>query len=212
MKQLFSFKCAIDAAVVLLISTTGAAPAFAKTLLSSSYSINTATGIGSLTDQGGNQLTDGLFGTTDISSGTLEDPWVGWTNIGAGPNAIFLTFNFSNLENIASVNIDFLKETADFVFLPDGVLINGQSTSVNPNALADPGQGFLTFSSVGLTTQTVQIEIDRAGSGFNILIDEVTFNGTDAVAGAPEPATLGTIGAGLLGLMLIARRRAVSKA
>jgi hypothetical protein len=58
-----------------------------------------------------------------------------------------------------------------------------------------------------LNTQTLQIELDRAGTGFHILIDEVTFDGNASTApSAPEPATLGIIGGGLLGLALIGQR------
>lgn len=115
----------------------------------------------------------------------LRSPGVGWINT----NAIFLTFNLGSAANVTSVGIDFLKETQDFTFLPDSVSINGQLFPVDPNALGNPATGFLTFAPVGLSTQTVQIEIDRANTGFHILIDEVTFDGSPVSSAAPEPVS-----------------------
>jgi len=108
--------------------------------------------------------------------------------------------------NVTSVGIDFLKETQDFTFLPDSVSINGQLFPVDLDALGNPATGFLTFAPAGLSAQTVQIEIDRANTGFHILIDEVTFDGSPVSSAVPEPAAASLIGIGLLGLAMIGRR------
>jgi PEP-CTERM motif len=169
----------------------------------SSYTINTPTEA-SFPDDTGLQLTDGSFGSIDLSSSAAFYPWVGWLNT----NAISMTFNFSSIQSVTSVSIDFLNETQNFVFLPDSVNIGGQVFVINGNALGNPATGFLTFIlPSAINTQSLAVELDRASTGFHILIDEVTFDGGTAATGAPEPATFGMIGAGLLGLAFWTRRR-----
>jgi PEP-CTERM motif len=178
-------------------------PVFAGPITVSSYTINTATEA-SFPDDTGLQLTDGLFGSTDLSSSAAFFPWVGWLNT----NAISMTFNFGSIQSITSVSIDFLLETQNFAFLPDSVNIGGQVFSVDPNAIGNPATGFLTFNlSSAINTQSLAVELDKANTGFHILIDEVTFDGGTAATGAPEPATFGMIGAGLLGVAFWTRRR-----
>ena len=186
----------------LLISLICTLPAFAGPLTVSSYTINSATEA-PYPDDTGNQLTDGAFGTTDLISLGANVPWVGWINT----NAISMTFNFSSVQAITSVSIDFLKETANFAFLPDSVNIGGQVFSVDPNAIGDPATGFVTFNlSSPISTQSLAVELDKANTGFHILIDEVTFDGNTATT-TPEPATFAIIGAGLVILALKARKR-----
>lgn len=187
---------------VLTLGAVTSMPALAGLITASSYTINTPTET-PYPDDTGSQLTDGSFGTTDLVSAGAAVPWVGWINT----NAIFLTFNFAAVNNITAVGIDFLKETQNFAFLPDFVSVNGQLFAVDPNALPNSATGFIIFSPVGLNTQTVNIEIDRASTGFHILIDEVEFNGSVVTSGAaPEPATLPLMGTALLGLAAVGRR------
>src|SRR5579871_80618 len=150
----------------LLIYVTCLMPAFAGPITVSSYTINSATEA-PYPDDTGTQLTDGEFGTTDLISLGANVPWVGWINT----NAISMTFNFASVQAISSVSIDFLKETVNFTFLPDSVNIGGQVFSVDPNALADSSTGFLTFNlSSPINTQSLAVELDKANSGFHILI------------------------------------------
>jgi hypothetical protein len=177
-------------------------PVFAGPITVSSYTINTPTEA-PYPDDTGVQLIDGSFGTTDLSSSGAAIPWVGWINT----NAISMTFNFSSIQSITAVSIDFLLETQNFAFLPDSINIGGQVFSIDPNAIGNPATGFLTFNlSSAINTQSLAVELDRASTGFHILIDEVTFAGNSTSA-TPEPATFAIIGSGLLGLALIARRR-----
>ena len=178
-------------------------PVFAGPIAVSSYTINSPTEP-TYPDDSGTQLTDGSFGSTDLSSSTVSLPWVGWINT----NAISMTFNFSSLQSITSVSIDFLNETPDFVFLPDSVNIGGQVFPVAPDALGNPARGTLTFDlATAINTQSLGIEIDRANTGFHILIDEVSFAGS-AAASAPEPGSIAIVGAGLLALAAALARRA----
>jgi hypothetical protein len=187
-----------------LAPLVGAAQIFAGPLTVSSYTINTPTEI-SYPDDTGTQLTDGFFGSTNIFSAPAAVPWVGWM----GANAISMTFNFATPETINSVSIDFLNETSQtFVFLPDSVLIGGHVFPVASNAIPNPSTGFITFVlPTSLTTSSIQIELDKAGSGgFHELIDEVTFDGTTPASGVPEPATLPVIGGALLALAAAGKR------
>lgn len=177
-------------------------PGNAGTITVSSYTINTPPE-SSYPDDTGVQLTDGSFGTTDLNN---PGPWVGWLNT----NAISMTFNFGSIQSVGSVSIDFLLETENLADLPDSVNIGGQIFPVDADAFADafgdPGTGFLTFNlTSAINTQSLAVELDKAGSGFHILIDEVTFDSNTAAT--PEPATFGVIGAGLIVLGLMARRR-----
>ena len=170
----------------------------------SSYTINTPTESG-YPDDTGVQLIDGLFGTIDLISAGAAVPWVGWINT----DAISMTFNFSSIQSVTSVSIDFLLETVNFSYLPDSVNIGGQIFPIDSvafkNQYGDSGTGFLTFNlSSAINTQSLAVELDKAGSGFHILIDEVTF-ASNTTAGTPEPATLGLIGGGLLGLAILSR-------
>jgi hypothetical protein len=182
------------------------APVFAGPILVSSYTINTPTEP-SYPDDTGVQLIDGLFGTTDLVSPGAAIPWVGWN----GTSVMSMTFNFSSVQSITAVSIDFLLETVNFSYLPDSVNIGGQIFPVDSVAFkalyGDAGTGFLTFNlPSAINTQSLAVELDKPNSGVHILIDEVTFAG-GAAAGAPEPATFGMIGAGLFGLAFWARRR-----
>lgn len=180
--------------------------AFASPITVSSYTINSATEA-PYPDDTGVQLIDGSFGTTDLISAGAAIPWVGWINT----NAISMTFNFSTIQSITAVSIDFLLETANFAYLPDSVNIGGQIFPVDSVAFAtlygNAGTGFVTFNlPTAIDTQSLAVELDKANTGFHILIDEVTFAG-NATTGTPEPATFAIIGTGLLGLALTARRR-----
>lgn len=186
----------------LLVCLICVLPAFAGPIAVSSYTINSATEA-PYPDDTGLQLTDGAFGTTDLISLGANVPWVGWINT----NAMSMTFNFSSVQSISSVSIDFLKETANFAFLPDSVNIGGQVFSVDPNAIGDPATGFVTFNlSSPISTQSLAVELDKANSGFHVLIDEVTFAGNTTTTTTPEPATFAIIGAGLLVLTLVRKR------
>jgi hypothetical protein len=191
----------------LLLSALWIPPVLAVPIPVSSYVISTPPEP-SFLDSTGTQLTDGVFGSPNID--VNPNGWVGWINAsGAGPNAIFITFDFGSVQTITAVTIDFLKLTQNFVFLPDSVSVGRQSFPVDPNALTNASRGPLTFTpGAPLDTQTLQVELDRAGTGFHILIDEVTFDGNVSTAppSAPEPATLGMIGGGLLGLTIIRQR------
>lgn len=187
---------------LLLVTAFWALPVLAVPIPVSSYTITTPPEV-SYVDSTGKQLTDGIFGDPNINGGSSN--WVGWINSsGAGPNAIFITFNFGSVQTITSATIDFLRLEQNFVFLPDSVSVGGQSFPVDPNALANGSSSPLTFTpSAPLNTQTLQIELDRAGTGFHILIDEVTFDGIGSTGpSTPEPSTLGMVG-GMLVLAMV---------
>ena len=157
-----------------LVSALWVSPILTVPIPASSYVISTPPEP-SFLDSTGTQVTDGIFGDPNIVQNS--NGWVGWINAsGVGPNAIFITFNFGSVQTIASATIDFLKLTQNFVFLPVSGSVGGQSFPMDPNALANGSSGPLTFTpSIPVNTQTLQIELDRAGTGFHILIDEVTF-------------------------------------
>lgn len=198
----------------LALAATVSVPAWAGPITPSSYTITTPTEP-SYPDDTGTQLTDGLFGNTNIFSAPAAFPWVGWMNTTNASMAIIMTFNFASPVTINSVSIDYLNESSGtFVSLPDDEIIGGHLITIPTNAIPDPSTGSITFSPPpGLTTSSLQIELDKAGNGFHVLIDEVTFDGTVATApGVPEPSTLGLMWIGLpalagLGWRLTHKRR-----
>jgi len=195
-------RLSVEWILILALGAVASMPAFAAPITVSSYTISTPTEV-SYPDDTGTQLTDGAFGSTNIFSAPAAVPWVGWLNT----NAIVMTFNFASPQTINSVSIDFLYETSGtFVFLPDSAVIGGQTFTIPSNAIPDPSTGFITFTLSGLTTSSIQVELDKANSGFHELIDEVTFDGSPATSGVPEPATLPLIGTALLGLTGLAKR------
>ncbi len=180
-KNKFVLRASLTADVMAMWMT----PTFASQIAVRSYTINTPNEP-SFPDDTGIQLTDGGFGPVAINSGTDGIPWVGWIST----NTMLMTYNFASAQAVDSVQIDFPNEGGIFTFLPDSVTINGQNFLVASNAIPDPSRGFITFNaSPELNTQTVTVQLNCAGSGFHVLIDEVQFFGGEAAPSpTPEPA------------------------
>jgi hypothetical protein len=127
----------------------------------------------SYSDETGNQLTDGIFGTDDIlsdqGSGTAFD-WVGWTDL---TEPITLTFTLQADASIGVIEIGIYHRDGLGIFVPSRVTINGQSFDLSSDEIPNNQRMDLTFPGP-FTAPTVTIVLNHRGRGW-ILIDEVHF-------------------------------------
>jgi len=123
-------------------------------------------------DETGQQLTDQILGANDINLNLGNGPayeWVGWRQ--ANP---ILTFHFSNIVAITSVQIGFHHNTANKTALPSMVTIGSRAYSLTGNELANGSRGFLDFPGNWLTNNLI-ISLSDSDPSLWIFVDEIRF-------------------------------------
>ena len=155
-------------------SPTPTAPAFTSSLPILAYTAP-AGGIGMVSyfDDGGSQLSDGIFGSDDIladlGNGTAYE-WVGWSE---STDPITLTFTLDGEAGIAAVQIGFNHRDGLGIFVPGSVTINGTSFELESEAVPNNQRADLTFTGP-FQGPVVEIVLHHRGRGW-ILVDEVKF-------------------------------------
>jgi len=131
------------------------------------------TGMVSYSDETGNQLTNGIFGTDDIlsdqGSGTAFE-WVGWTDL---TEPVTLTFRLQTDASIGAIEIGIYHRDGLGIFVPSRVTIKGQSFDLSSGEVPNNQRMDLTFTGP-FTGPTVTIVLNHRARGW-ILIDEVRF-------------------------------------
>lgn len=176
----------------------------AAVITPTSYSFTPAADVG-YPDSGGTELTDGVLAAGVVNDPATDGvPYVAWNNV----PLVTITFQFDQSYNFSTVQLGFLRSTSfNFAYLPTAVSIAGQDFSVDPAAITNNSRGFVPFSPVGLTANSITLEMTPT-SGLWLLMDEVVFEGSvpDTGGGVPEPATVGLIGLSAV-LMAFAYRK-----
>ena len=147
-------------------------------------------------DDGGGQLTDGIFGGPlwydDLGNGNAYE-WVGWRTV--NPT---LTFSFSPAVSIASVTLGFSRGSGGGVFLPSSVTIAGQSFTLTGEEFSDNLRQDLVFTlATPFTGGDLAINLSDENGNW-IFLDEVRFTAV------PEPHAVWFVG--LAGVTVVARR------
>jgi predicted small lipoprotein YifL len=131
------------------------------------------TGMVSYQDDTGSQLTDGAKGSDDILT-ELENgiayEWVGWTDL---TEPVTLTFTLPAGTKVSAVEIGLYHRDGLGIFVPSGVMINGENFSPDAGAVPNNQRRDLTFSG-SFDGPVVTIVLNHRGRGW-ILVDEVRF-------------------------------------
>jgi len=131
------------------------------------------TGMVTLLDDTGSQLSDGIKGTddflADLGSGSAYE-WVGWTDL---TEPVTLTFTFEGDNDIASVEIGFNHREGLGIFVPQIVTINGVDFELSADAVPNNQRKDIVFKGP-FSGSEVQIVLHHRGRGW-ILVDEVHF-------------------------------------
>jgi hypothetical protein len=194
----------LGAGVVLALTTS----AQAQFVVPTSYTATPAQGQaqgGSFNyfDDGGVQLTDGILGANDwaanLGNGNAYE-WVGWISV--DPT---MTFTFSAPVNITQVQIGFNRGGGG-VNLPTTVTVNGGVTNLTGEEISLGTRGFLNFNTT-FTGNNLIVSLADNNAGSWIFVDEVRFVGAPVASSAPEPGTLALLGMGMLGGMVVLKKR-----
>jgi hypothetical protein len=131
------------------------------------------TGMVTLMDDTGEQLTDGIKGIddflADLGYGSAYE-WVGWTDL---TEPVTLTFAFEGDTNIASVEIGINHRDGLGIFVPQRVTINGSEFELSADEVPNNQRKDVVFNGP-FSGPEVQIVLHHRGRGW-ILVDEVHF-------------------------------------
>lgn len=182
------------------------------------------------------RLTDGVLGTLDILPGETvafsNGTWSGYFAGDGGVGHPRVDLDLGGTYQVKSVEVQYLIEASPFIFAPqpvdfesDGVIdanamsIFGSSDGISYNPIGTSNAFEPIFGpagSIALGTRdarTAVIDFGPAGvAATHIRVDVRTpfnwiFLGEITVNQVPEPAALGLIGPGLMGLLVARRRR-----
>jgi hypothetical protein len=172
----------------------------------------------SYADEGGTQLTDGIYGPSRLRSQEDAVPYVGWQ-----APLVTINFNFAEQTTFNSVTVSSLQAWIGNIALPDVFLYSstdGQnwtqvSSLITPESSVNNYQkGSLTLSGLDFTTEFLQIQLGRNNIGKWIFVDEIDFDGfvpsTSETVGTNVPevsSTLALLGLGMSSLVLFRRRK-----
>lgn len=188
-----------------------------------SYTFDQATACGTYCyhDEGGGQLTDGIYGvegwTVDLGNGNAQE-WVGWVYT----PTVNIDFHFATAVNVSEIRVGSTQDNLGDVVLPsvavfsssDGLAwslvsqLSVPESSSNDRSLVGLGpHTTLTLSGLGITNASyVRVALSESVDGPWTFTDEVDFIGT--AAAVPEPETWLLMGAGLALLGVRRQRRA----
>lgn len=151
-------------------------------------------------DDGGTQLTDGIFGidawSADLGQGNAQE-WVGWYTTPAT-----ITFTFPVAVTVTAVTLGLARSEAAGIFIPPSITVGTETFALAPDTFPDGTRANLTFTLAQpiLGTQlTVNVNSTPGQWAF---LDEVQI-----AAAVPEPATGASLGLGLAALALLSLRR-----
>jgi hypothetical protein len=191
-----------------------------------SYTFDQATSCGTYCyhDEGGGQLTDGIYGVegwgVDLGNGNAQE-WVGWVFT----PTVNIDFHFATAVNISEVRIGTTQDNISDVVLPSVAVFsssNGlawslvsqlsvpESSSNDRNYLGLGPHTTLTLSGLGITNVSyVRVALSESFNGPWTFTDEVDFIGT--AAAVPEPETYAMLlgGLGILGIAFRRQRKGV---
>lgn len=192
------------------------------------YTFDQATGCGTYCyhDEGGGQLTDGIYGVegwaVDLGNGNAQE-WVGWIN----QPVVNIDFRFAAAVNVSEIRIGTTQDNTADVVLPsvdvyasgDGVAwslvaqLSVPESSTNDRDYMGLGpHTTLTLSGLGIANASfVRVALLHSFNGPWTFADEIDFTGTPSV---PEPETYAMLlgGLGLLGVAVRRQRRGASAA
>jgi hypothetical protein len=179
------------------------------------------------------RLTDGMFGTLELSGSNVftNGTWVGYNNDTALEGHPRVDLNLGGTHQVQSVEVQYLIEAPPFIFAPqqcsastcppsgiDALSVFGSTDGVNFTPLGATNDFEPIFGPNGsqamntIDARTAVIDFGPGGTTASHLRVDVRsqftwiFLGEITVRAVPEPATMSTLGMGLVGAMLTMRR------
>lgn len=151
-------------------------------------------------DEGGTQLTDGIFGvdewSANLGQGNAQE-WVGWYT-----TAATITFTFPVPVSITAVTLGLARGEGAGIFIPPSITVGIETFALAGDTFPDGTRANLTFALAQPLVGTQLTVNVNSTPGQWAFLDEVQI-----VAAVPEPATWASLGLGLAALAAFAVRR-----